>query len=531
MSIDSTTLSLTEQTASELARLIASGEVSSVEVVKACIARIEQVNGSISALVQPMFESARDQAQAADARQAAGEPLGPMHGVPVTIKDCFAVPGAETTLGIPGYSTGLATVAAPLVARLQAAGAIVLGKTNVSQAMLTHECSNPLFGPTLHPDSAERSPGGSTGGEPALIAVGASPLGLGSDLGGSIRQPAAACGVVGFKPSTGRLTLAGSQRALSRGMQAIAIQPGPLARSVEDIDLAMRVFTDPQFALREPDERYLAWPDYRQVDVSRLRIACWTDDGVFTPAVGMQRAVSEAAQRLRQQGAEVVQLDAEERAPFDSQEMMRIYLGLISADGMASVRRLVRGGPIEPQLARQIRLARVPRWMRGVLAWLAGVLGQPDLANLLRWTGGRTASEYWQLSVAAGEFRRQFWQSLDARCGGPIDALLSLPYGLPALKHGTALHLLMAASHSFLANLLDAPAGVVPAGCISPEEEQRELTVRRSNWNLTSRFARQNAQDSTGLPLAVQLMAREGQDEIALAAMNAVVGQAERGGR
>ena len=522
MSIDAATLSLTQKTACDLARLIAAGEVSSVEVVDAHIARIEQVNPRLNALVQPMFESAREGAQAADARQAAGEPLGPMHGVPVTIKDCFAVPGGETTLGIPGYSTGPASYTAPLVARLQAAGAIVLGKTNVPQAMLTHECNNPLFGSTLHPDDDQRSPGGSTGGEPALVAMGASPLGLGSDLGGSIRQPAAACGVVGFKPSTGRLTLAGSQRALSRGMQAIAIQPGPLARNVADVDLAMRVLTDPKLASRQPDERYDEWPDYRQVDASRLRIACWADDGVFRPPVGLRRGVELAVERLRQEGAEVVSLSADKQPPFDSREMMQIYLGLISADGMASVRRLVRGGPIEPQLARQIRLARAPRWLRGPLAGIAHLARQPDIANLLRWTGARSASDYWNLTIAAGEFRQRFWQSLEQQCGGPIDAVLSLPYGLPALRHGTALHLLMAASHSFLANLLDAPAGVVSVGRVSPDDEQQELAAGTGSWNLTSRFARQNAEGSTGLPLAVQLMARAGQDDTALAAMACV---------
>ncbi|MEM9187237.1 MAG: amidase family protein [Planctomycetota bacterium] len=513
---------LADLTATELGGRLQAGELSSAEVVEACIKRVE-ATAEINALVQPRFDEARAEARECDGRRASGAPLGPLHGVPISIKDCFAVAGMATTLGIPGYSKGPDAADSPLVARLRAAGAIVLGKTNVPQAMLLHECDNPVFGRTTAAGFADRSPGGSTGGEAALVAAGGSVLGLGSDLGGSIRQPAAACGVCGFKPSPGRLTIEGSQRAISSGMQAIGIQPGPMARSVADLDLAMRVLADPAFGGRRPGESSAPWRDYRQVDLAKLRVACWADDGVFKPAVGVARAIADAAQALRAVGAEVIELPGEGDSAQAMLDMVRVYIGLVSADAMASVRRLTRGGRVEPQLARQMRLARLPRWGRSALQPLLRGLGQRELAELLAWSGARSADEYWQLTTDADAFRRRFWPDLDRRVGGRVDAVLSPPYGLPALRHGTALHLLRAASHSFLANLLGVPAGVVPVGFVTAEEEQAEVAARKAaGRSLTHHYARQNAERSTGLPLAVEVLGRPGEDHVAMAAMAAI---------
>ncbi|MEM6331256.1 MAG: amidase family protein [Planctomycetota bacterium] len=507
---------LTELTANGLAVLISRGDVSSVEVVDAHIRRIEEVNPTLNAVTQPRFTEARREAVAADARRAAGQPLGPLHGVPVTVKDCFAVQGAAVTLGCERPLVELSAADSPLVARLRAAGAIVLGKTNVPQAMLLHECDNPRYGRTLHPEDPERSPGGSTGGEAAIVAAGGSPLGLASDLGGSIRQPAAACGLFGFKPTSGRLTLAGSRRAISPGMQAIAIQPGPICRSVADVDLAMRVLADHLLSPRQPDEGAAPWRDYRSVQLAGLRLTAWADDGVFRPAAGLARAIDEAAECLRRAGVTVVRV-----TPPSAETMMRVYLGLISADGMACVRRLLRGQRVDAQLARQTRLARLPRWLRASLGPPLKALGQGDLAQLLRWTGARSAGGYWRLVEQADAWRAAFWDDLSRRAGGPVDAMLSPAYGLPTLRHGTALHLVRAASHAFLANLLGAPAGVAPWGVVSAADEQAEAQGR-TGVGLTEHFARQNAAGSSGLPLAVQVAAAPGDDHIALALMAAL---------
>lgn len=507
--------------ASQIAERTASGELSVAEATERAIAQVGATAGT-NALVQPRFEQARREAKQADARLNAGRRRGPLHGVPVSIKDCFAVAGLATTLGIPGYRETQAgrpaRTDAPLVARLRAAGAIVLGKTNVPQAMLMHECANPVFGRTSVPGWPKRSPGGSTGGEAALVAAGASAIGLGSDLGGSIRQPAAACGVAGFKPSPNRLTIEGSQRAISSGMQAIGIQPGPIARTVADLDLAMSVLCDPRFGPRAEGESASPWPDYQRVNVSRMRIAWWTNDGAFAPAVGMARAVEHAAASLQGHGAECIRVE-----PPDAVGMTRIYLGLVSADAMASVRRLTSGRPVDAQLARQMLLARLPRWSRRLLCPLLRAAGQAELSDLLAWSGARSADSYWRLTQEAGAYRSAFWDRLADAAGGPVDVVLSPPYGLPALRHGTAVHLLRAASHAFLANLLGAPAGVVPVGRITDADEAAEIAARKPRrWRLPEAYALANAKGSAGLPTAVEVLAPPDRDAEAMAVMAAI---------
>ncbi|WP_197528041.1 amidase [Posidoniimonas polymericola] len=499
----------------EIAQQIASGQVSSREAVEACLHRIDQINPRLNAIAQPRGQQALRDADAADQQLASGGPVGPLHGVPITIKDCYELAGSQTTLGIPGYSHGPDATDSPLVKRLKAAGAVVLGKTNIPQGMLLHECENPVFGRTLHPDDDQRSPGGSSGGEAAAVAAGMSMLGLASDLGGSTRQPAHCCGLVGFKPTSGRLTIRGSQRSMP-GLRALVIQPGPICRTTGDADLAMRVLLDPTAAPKQPDERPVAWPDYRQVDLAGLRIAYWTDNGVAPPCVAIARAVEQAAKRLTELGAEVIATPAP-----NPDEMMRTYFGLISADGLRSFGRLLQGREKTDQIARQVRLGKLPRGARAFLAPLLDLAGQPALAKLLRLSGPRSVDQYWQLTVAADAYKQQFWKTLDQAFGGrPVDAVLAPPHSLPALRHGSALHLLLEGSHCYLANLLDAPAGVVPAGRVTAEDERAELAKPHSRWAVEGRLRRQNALGSAGLPIGVQVMARPWRDDVALAVMN-----------
>ncbi len=235
-----TTTDLMSLSASALAAAIARGEVSAVEAVEASIARIEAVNGKLNAVVVKRYDAARAEARAADERRARGEALGPLHGVPITVKECFDLVGTPATYGLPSRAQTLATEDDPYIQRLRAAGAIIVGKTNVPQLLLYIESDNPLYGRTNNPWNLERTPGGSSGGQAAIIAAGGSPLGLGSDIGGSIRVPSAFCGVVGMKPTAGRIPDLISF-GVPLGQRAIVSQVGPLARTVDDVALALAI--------------------------------------------------------------------------------------------------------------------------------------------------------------------------------------------------------------------------------------------------------------------------------------------------
>jgi fatty acid amide hydrolase len=228
----------------EIAQKIANGEISICEVVEAHIARIEEVNPNLNAVIIPLFEQAKREAIAADAALYRGDKLGELHGVPITIKGCFDVRGTVSTMGLSLESQTEATQNAVMVERLKQAGAIILGKTNVPQMCASNQTDNPVYGRTVNPWNSERSSGGSTGGEAAIIAAGGSCLGLGSDFGGSVRMPAHACGINSIKPTSFRLTLSG-HAPFFPGQSIINSQPGVLARRVSDLSLAMKILSAP----------------------------------------------------------------------------------------------------------------------------------------------------------------------------------------------------------------------------------------------------------------------------------------------
>src|ERR1051326_8912584 len=232
---------LTRLSASELARRIAEGHLSSKEVVEAHIRRMEAVNPRLNAVVVPLFDQARAEASRADRLRRQGTLLGPLHGVPITLKEQFMVPGTPSSVGLMSHRSQLIKREGPLVKRLRQAGAIVLGKTNLSQLLLSVSgtCENPVYGRTNNPWDLERSPGGSSGGEAAIIAAGGSPLGLGGDHGGSIRVPAHFCGLYSLLPTARRLTnLDTAPYAEIAGQEATIAQPCPIARSARDLLLA-----------------------------------------------------------------------------------------------------------------------------------------------------------------------------------------------------------------------------------------------------------------------------------------------------
>src|SRR3954466_823386 len=234
------TTDLTTLGASELAAAIARGDASALDVVEAHIDRIERVNGALYAVVYSRYDAARAEPRSADQRRANGEPLGPLHGVPITLKECLDLEGAPSTFGLPSRAGIAATRDDLYVVRMRAAGAIVLGKTNVAQLLFHVECENPVYGRTNNPWNPARTSGGSSGGEAAIIAAGGSPLGLGTDVGGSLRYPAAYCGIASLKPTAGRTPDAGRYSS-PIGQRAIVSQVGVLARRVADVALGIKV--------------------------------------------------------------------------------------------------------------------------------------------------------------------------------------------------------------------------------------------------------------------------------------------------
>jgi len=501
--------SLTKLPASELAALIAGGEVSSVEVVEAHIERIEQVNPALNAVVFKCYESARAEARAADRRRAEGLPLGPLHGVPVTIKESFELRHTPATFGLPSRAGVMGRQDEPHVARLRSAGAIILGKTNVSQLLLYYESDNPLYGRANNPWDLERSCGGSSGGEGAIVAAGGSPLGLGNDLGGSARIPAAFCGVAALKPTAGR-TPDISRYSIPYGQQAIVSQVSPLARQVKDVALALEVINGGRNPEVEPPAPL---GDPAGVDMSRLRVAYYSDDSSFQVAPAVRRAVEEAAAMLRQAGAEVRPWQ-----PPDIELALSLFFGILGADGGRGLRIALGPDKADPRVTALLFVARRSGLTLALASRLLEFLGQPSLAKFIRYFGRHDTHHYWQMVEALLDYRRHFLENLDRAQGGPIDLILCPACALPAFTHMSSRELGLAGAYAMLYNLLGYPAGVVPVTRVRPEEE----VGRAPSKDRVEQIARKVEQGSAGLPVAVQVVARPWREHVALAAMQAI---------
>ncbi len=233
---------LWRKSASELAGLIAGRKVSSAEVVDAHLARIEAVNLQVNAVVRVFADEARAAALEADRMTTAGGRLGPLHGVPFTVKDNIDVAGLPTTFGVPALANAVVPLDAPVVERMRAAGGIPIGRTNLPDLGLRAHTDSSLYGLCRNPWNRGRTAGGSSGGEAAALATGMSPIGLGNDIGGSLRNPANACGIASIKPSAGRVPEAGFVPAEDRllAVQLMQVQ-GPMARRVADVRLGLQI--------------------------------------------------------------------------------------------------------------------------------------------------------------------------------------------------------------------------------------------------------------------------------------------------
>jgi fatty acid amide hydrolase len=503
----------TDWGAAEIARRIARREVSAREVVEAHIARIEDVDGRLNAVVVRRFDQARREAAAADERLARGEPIGHLHGVPVTVKECFHVAGTPATIGLTTRREEISAEDGLLIRRLKRAGAIVLGKTNVPQLMTWFECDNPVYGRTNNPWDTSRGPGGSTGGEAAIVAARGSPLGLGNDMGGSIRVPCHFCGIHGFKPTSFRLPRS-SAVVTQRGLEAMVTQPGPMARHVEDLWLALRVLADASDG-DVGDVPPAPLPDPAGVDVSRLRIAVMTEDGVLPASTALQRAVREAADALAARGATIVDFAEGGQRLFPTAESFDIYCGLVGADGGADARRLAQGSKLDWRVGRLLWIASLRPQSRLAVANGLRLAGQRWMARLVSIARPLSADMYRQLSYRKQQFVRG---AIDSLVRQRIDAILCPPHALPATQHIKGFDLLAAASYSMLFNLLGFPAGVVAATRVRAGEDRG----RRVTRDHVERRALLVDRGSAGLPVGVQVAALPWREDVVLAVMSAL---------
>ncbi|MDZ4230998.1 MAG: amidase [Dehalococcoidales bacterium] len=338
----------------EMVEAVKSKKLSPVEIMDAVLSRIERLNPEINAYCTLVADSARQQAKEAEARVMKGEITGPLHGIPVSIKDLLFTRGIRTTGGSRIYQDFVPEQDAIIVERLKAAGAIVVGKTNTSEFGWTAITDNRLFGATRNPWNPGFNSGGSSGGAAASVAAGMGPLAVGSDAGGSIRIPASFCGVFGFKPSFGRVPL---YPGFSEwGMLA---HGGPITRTVKDAALTMEVIAGrddrDRFSLPEEKLSYLSSLD---ADIKGLRIAWSPDLGYANVALPVLRITESAARTFSGMGCAVEEASPDISSPERAYALfVGLWLGTVLKDKMEQWREEIDQGLLRFIERNQERLA------------------------------------------------------------------------------------------------------------------------------------------------------------------------------
>jgi amidase len=435
-------------------RLIRDGQISSAELVEAHLRRIADVNPRLNAVVEVLGERALRCAQAADRRRADGAMLGPLDGVPFTIKDSIEVAGTVCSAGTTGRRNAPPSQNdATLVERLRAAGAIPIARTNLPDLLFAFETDNLIYGRTNNPYDVSRTSGGSSGGEAALIAACGSPLGLGSDAAGSVRLPAHFCGIAALKPTSGRLPRTGHVPPAGGWIETLW-QIGPLARRVEDLSTMMPLLLGGDGMDHTVVE--MPYESPAPVKLSGLRVAFFTDNGIAAPTAETANTVRSAAKALLGEA-----LAVEERRPPRVELSYDLEMSLIGADGGDGLRAFLRS----------IGSAETHPLLEG---WLAKL--EPYRTN----TGG--FASYWE---CLHQFRAGMFRFLR-----DYDVVVSPVCANPALPHGSSIDdsNFRGFSYTMTHNVTGWPAAVVRCG-----------------------------ETADGLPIGVQIAARPWREDMALA--------------
>ena len=441
-----------------MAEKIRRKELSPVDLVNSHLARIGELNRRLNAFIEVCAESARRQAQTAEAAVGNGAPLGPLHGVPLSIKSSIEVTGLRWEAGSKTRADSLGSQDAPLVRRLRQAGAIILGGTNAPELLMAWETDNLLYGRTNNPWDVWRTPGGSSGGEAAAIASGMSAGGVGSDGGGSIRVPAHFSGICGLKPTPGRIPATGHFPA-STGPFALLGVVGPMARTVADLKLLFEAMQGPDDGDPSAAPVPVRWPT--QNDLKGIRVGYFEDDGRTPVTAATRAAIRTATEALQQAGFQV-----EPFRPEGLELSRQLWWKIFGIAGGMLLAPMIRG-----------REAEISPLLKQYCGWVADEPSHTGKSLLDTW------SQRDLVRIRVLEQMRKY----------PV--LLCPVAAIPAFRHGErcwqvegkTVQYLDAWSYCEWFNLLGTPAAVVPVG-----------------------------KSAEGLPIGVQIVARPWEEELVL---------------
>ncbi|XP_072245751.1 fatty-acid amide hydrolase 1 [Leuresthes tenuis] len=492
---------------SELRKQLQEGSLSTEDVFYTFMEKTLAVHEKLNCCTEILLESF-DQLKTVGSNKD-----GLLYGIPVSIKDNVSYKDHDCTCGVIINLDQPAQRDSVLVEVLKSQGAIPFVKTNLPQALLNYDCSNPIYGQTLNPCNPQKTSGGSSGGEGALIGGGGSLLGIGTDIGGSVRIPSSFCGICGFKPTAGRLSSQGLV-PIYRGQKSVLSSAGPMGRDVDSLALCMQaLLCDHMFSL---DPTVPPLPFNMQIYESSkpLRIGYLESDGYSHPAPSAVRCIREVKALLEHAGHTLV--------PFCPLRLDDIIPELIVkgvlADGSASMLQKLEGGPVDPCLRDQISMYRLPKWLKKTLFFILKPFS-PRIAAVLRAVCGvGSIPDLWKQHAAVEDYICETiaeWK----RCN--IDVLLCPSIG-PAYNFLYCGKLTSVSSNTMIYNLLNFPAGVVPVSTVTAEDEEELKHYKGIYHDTWDKLFKQAVAGGEGLPVAVQCVALPWQEELCLRFMKEV---------
>ncbi|BCS18606.1 uncharacterized protein APUU_11434S [Aspergillus puulaauensis] len=476
-------LEITSTPALEIVSNLSSGSWTSEEVTKAFCKTAAVAQQLTNCLTEILFDEAIMRAKDLDTYfQQTGKLKGPLHGLPISIKDNFNIVGHDSTIGFTSLVDKPAIYNSTVVDILLEAGAVLYCKTNVPTAMMITESVNNIFGRTVNPRNRSLTTGGSTGGEAALIAFGGSRIGVGSDIGGSLRMPAACTGLFTLRPSCGRFpnSLA---RACLEGQESVSGVTGPIAKTLDEIAFWARAIISQQPWIRDPKCLPIPW-ESTEINKKTVKIAILWTDGFVTPTPPVARALKETVQRLVEAGHEVITW-----APTDHLEILSLLGRMFLADGGKSVREL-----LEPT-------------------------GEPFRPEMKPYEDAKEMSVYdlWQMHRSRNALCKSY---LDRWNDTGIDALLCPTTPYSGVENGKFAY----AGYTCVWNLLDYPAVSFPCGVRTDKAIDTPYVKHQALSDMDAQIQKDYfAEYVHGMPVSLQLVGRKLQEERLLAMTDLVL--------
>ncbi|CCL99399.1 uncharacterized protein FIBRA_01417 [Fibroporia radiculosa] len=505
------------QPVSQVVANVQAGTLKASEVLVAYGKKALKAHAETNCLTEVMIEKAEEWAQSCNTQ-------GPLAGMPISLKDTAAVAGFDASFGYSAYVGKPMEKDSAIVRLLRDAGAVPFVKTNIPITLLSLESKNDVFGTTTNVYSKDHTPGGSTGGEGALLAYGGSRLGIGTDVAGSVRAPAHWSGIYTIKASSFRFLKSGNPTSMP-GQEGVPSVYSPMTRTLEDLETIWRAIVS--MKPWEYDHACLAIP-WREVSLAKEKPLRWGvlwDDGVIVPSPACRRALQEVVSVLEAHGNEVISID-----PPSPYEGLKIASQILMADGGKVCTRPMRSGEWnDPGVEQALGMLRAPRFFKRLYAWyLRHIRGDEVYAGLVENWYEKSVPEYMALVSQREAYREQWFKFMSEQA---LDFVLTVPNALPAVPHGGMKQGWKACGYTFLFNILDYTAGVLPVTHVDRERDALPSTFKARNAIESGSYRMYDAGKMHGLPVGVQVVGKRLEEEKVLEGMKLIEGLLKKEGK